>query len=128
MGVREVGIERKRPFEQAVGCHAIGLSALVHMPEATLAIIPGAHVLRPLRDYALAFGAGQRWLDRGGDTRGDVVLNREDVSQIAVVTLSPEMGTGGCIDQLAGDAHTLPGPAHATFEDIADTKVAADLL
>ena len=38
------------------------------------------------------------------------------------------MGTGGGIDQLAGDAHTLPGPAHAALKDIADTKVAADLL
>jgi len=100
----------------------------VHVPEAALAIIPGAHVLRALRDYALAFGAGQRWLDRGGDTRGDIVLHRENVCQISVVTLSPEMGTGGCIDQLAGDAHALPDPAHATLEDIADTKVSADLL
>ena len=100
----------------------------MHVPEATLAIIPRTHVLRSLPDNALALSAGQRWLDRGGDTRGDVVLHREDVSQIAVVTLGPEMGTGGCIDQLAGDAHALPGPAHATLEDIADTKVLADLL
>src|SRR6266436_9126387 len=128
MGVREVGIERKRLFEQVVGCDAIGPSALVHMPEAALAIIPGAHVLGPLRDYTLAFGAGQRWLDRGDDTRGDVVLHREDVGQISVVALGPEMGTGGRIDKLAGDAHTLPSPAHAALEDIADTKVAADLL
>src|SRR6516165_4003600 len=111
VGVREVGIEQQRLFEQAVGRLAIGRSALVYVPEAALAIIPGAHVLRPLRDNALAFGAGQRWLDRGGDTRGDVVLHREDVSQIAVVTLGPEMGPGGSIDQLAGDTHTLPGPA-----------------
>src|SRR6516225_2840961 len=82
----------------------------------------------PLRDYALVFGAGQRRLDRCGDTRGDVVLHREDVSQIPVVTLGPEMGTGGCIDQLAADAHPLSGPAQATLEDIADSQVAADLL
>ena len=55
-------------------------------------------------------------------------MHREDVSQIPVVTLGPEMGTGGCIDQLAADAHPLSGPAQATLEDIADTKVAADLL
>src|SRR6516225_4220300 len=128
MGIREIGIERKRLLEKAVGRDALGAGALVHMPEAALAIIPGAHVLRPFRDYALDFGAGQRWLDRCGDTRGDVVLHREDVSQIPVVTLGPEMGTGGCIDQLAADAHPLSGPAQATLEDIADTKVAADLL
>src|SRR6516162_249965 len=87
VGVREVGIELKRLFEQAVGCNTIGPSALVHMPEAALAIIPGAHVLRPFRDYALAFGAGQCRLDRGDDPRGDVVLHCEDVSQISVVTL-----------------------------------------
>ena len=82
----------------------------------------------PLRDYALVFGAGQRRLDRGGDTGGDVVLHSEDVGQVPVVTLGPEMGTGGYIDELAADAHPLAGPAHATLEDIADAKLAADLL
>src|SRR6516162_1848319 len=128
LSVRDIGVECKRLFEQAVGRDAIGPSAFVHMPEAPLAIIPGTHVLRPFRDYALAFGAGQRWLDRGDDTRGDVVLHREDVSDIPVVALGPQMGTGGCIDQLAADAHPLPGSAHASLEDIADAKVAADLL
>src|SRR6516164_3490288 len=128
MGIREIGIERKRLFEQTKGCDAIGPGALVHMPEAALAIIPGAHVLRPFRDHALALGAGQRRLDRGGDTRGDVVLHREDVCQIPVVTLGPEMGTGGYIDELAADAHPLPDPPHAAFEDVADAKVAANLV
>src|SRR6516162_1291178 len=128
MGVGEIGIERKRLFEQIKGCDAVGTGALVHVPEAALTIIPGAHVLGPFGDYALALGTGQRRLDRGGDTRGDIVLHREYVGQIPVVTLGPEMGTGGCIDKLAADAHPLSGPAQATLEDIADTKVAADLL
>src|SRR6516162_3023976 len=38
------------------------------------------------------------------------------------------MGAGGRIDKLAADAHPLPGPAHAALENIADTKLAADLL
>src|ERR1700730_452263 len=50
MGVREVGIERKRLLKHAIGCRAIGAGALVHVPEAALAIIPGAHVLWPLRE------------------------------------------------------------------------------
>src|SRR5215472_9155914 len=127
VGVRQVRIERKCSFEQTVGCLAIAAGALVHMPEPALTIIPGAHVLRPLRDYALAFGARQRRLDSGGDARSDVVLHREDISQVTVVSLSPEMGAGGNIDKLAADAHPLPGPAHATFEDITDAKVAANL-
>src|SRR5215471_15527877 len=97
------------------------------MPEPALAIIPSAHVLRPFCDYALALRAGQCWLDRGGDARGDFVLHREDVSQISVIPLRPEMGTGGYVDELAADAHPLPRSAHATLEDIADTKLAADL-
>src|SRR5215471_14731625 len=32
MGVREAGIERKRLFEQAIGCRPIGAGGLVHMP------------------------------------------------------------------------------------------------
>src|SRR5215469_5653045 len=63
VGVREIWVERERLFEQAAGRDAIGPSALVHMPEAALAIIPGAHVLRPFRDDALVFGARQCRLD-----------------------------------------------------------------
>src|SRR6516162_5445469 len=128
VGVRQVRIERKCSFEQTVGCLAIASGALVHIPEPALTIIPRTHVLRPLRDYTLAFGARQRRLDRGGDARSDVVLHREDVGQISIVTLGPEMGAGGNIDKLAADAHPLPGSAHATLEDIADAKVAANLL
>src|SRR5215831_14337670 len=95
VGVRQVRIERKCSFEQTVGCLAIAVGALVHMPEPALTVIPRAHMLRPFRDYALGFGAGQRRLDRGDDTRGDVVLHCEDVGQIPVVTLGPEMGAGG---------------------------------
>src|SRR6516165_2775623 len=98
------------------------------MPEPALTIIPGAHVLRPLRDYTLAFGARQRRLDSGRDARSDVVLHREDISEVTVVSLSPEMGAGSNIDKLGADAHALPGSAYATFEDIADAKVAANLL
>src|SRR5262245_24638986 len=128
VGVRQVRIERKCSFEQAVSCLAIAAGALVHMPEPALAIIPRAHVLRPLRDYALAFGARQRRFDSGGDPRSDVVLHHEDIGQVAVVSLSPQMGAGGDIDKLAADAHALPGSAHIAFENIADAKVAANLL
>src|SRR6516162_396981 len=128
MGVREIGIERKRLFEQAIGCRAIGAGALVHMPEATLTIVPSAHVLRPLCDYALAFCAGERWLDRGDDTRGDVVLYCEDVNQISVVTLGPEVGASGYVDKLTADADPLSRPAHAPLEEVANAKIAANLL
>src|SRR5215469_2802868 len=128
MGVRQVRIEHKGSIEQAVSCLAVAAGALVHMPEPALTIIPRAHVLRPLRDDALAFRARQRRFDSGGDARSDVVLHREDIGQISVVTLGPEMGAGGNIDKLAADAHPLSGSAHATFEDIADAKVAASLL
>src|SRR5215470_15444522 len=127
VGVRQVRIERKCSFEQTVGCLAIAAGAPVHMPEPALTVIPRAHVLRPLRDDALAFGARQRRLDSGGDARSDVVLHREDVGEIPVVSLSPEMGAGGNIDKLAADAHPLPGSAHTSLEDIADAKVAANL-
>src|SRR5215472_10953590 len=76
-----------RPKKRAIGYCTIGPGTLVHMPEAALAIIPGAHVFRALRDYALAFGTRQRRLESGDDTRGDVVLHCEDVGQISVVTL-----------------------------------------
>src|SRR5215208_5108692 len=102
--------------EEIKGGGSIGRRSLVHMPKTTLAIIPCTHVLRPFCDYPLVFGDGKRRLDRRGNTRRDVVLHRKDIRQLAVVTLSPEMGTRCRIDQLAADAHALPGPAHAALQ------------
>ena len=47
----------------------------------------------------------------------DVVLHREDVLQLAVVGLRPQVRVGRRLNELRGDSNVLAGLAHAAFED-----------
>ena len=74
-----------------------------------------------------AFSAGlKRHLERVDDPVRDFVLDREDVGQVAVVALGPEMPAVAGIDELRGDAHAVAGAADRAFEHRAHAKLAAD--
>ena len=51
------------------------------------------------------------------DGLGDFVLDRENVGQIAVEAVGPQMPAGGAVDQLAGDPHPLAGLADASLKN-----------
>lgn len=56
----------------------------------------------------------QTHLQLADDRMGDLVLDGEDVGQVAVVTLGPEMVAIGGVDQLTGDAHAFADDAHTS--------------
>ena len=56
---------------------------------------------------------------------GDLVLKREDVGEVAVVPLGPNVVAGGGVDQLRSDANALAALADAPFDDVSDPEVAA---
>ena len=62
-----------------------------------------------------------------GDTLGDFVLDLEDVLQVGVVLLRPQVIAVFDIDELGGDAQPAVGLLHAAFEDCVDGKLPADL-
>jgi hypothetical protein len=62
----------------------------------------------------------QLGLDCADDIARDLILQFEDVVECAVEAVSPDMGAGRGVDQLAGDAHAVLGFAHTAFEDVAD--------
>jgi hypothetical protein len=59
-------------------------------------------------------------------TARDVVLHGEDVGQLAIVGLRPQMEPVGDLDQLRRDPHPVPFFADAAFEDRADVQLLAD--
>src|SRR5215831_21003450 len=73
---------------------------LVEMPQAALIGFPTIKPFRRLSQHALLLGLGQRWLDDPRDAGGNLVLHGEDVAEIAVVAIGPDMGSGNRIDQL----------------------------
>jgi hypothetical protein len=74
------------------------------------------------------FGGIKLRLDRSHDGFGDFVLYREDVGEVAVVTLCPNVAAGGDVVELRRDAHTIATLAHAAFEHVTDAKLLSNLL
>ena len=62
-----------------------------------------------------------------GDGFCDFALNRENISQIAIVSLRPQMRIGARIDQLRVYSHTIANTLDASFHNIRDAKFIADL-
>lgn len=56
------------------------------------------------------------------------ILDGEDVGQVAIEALRPDVGAVGGGDQLGRDAHAGAGFAHAAFEQELDAEFLADVL
>jgi len=65
--------------------------------------------------------------ERAHDLVRHVVLDGEDVLEVAVVALGPQVTAARRVDQLRRHAHTLSRLAYAAFDDVADAEGAAQL-
>src|SRR6266576_1565376 len=68
------------------------------------------------------------WLDRGDYTFGNLVLDCEDVVEIAVVALGPKMIASRSIDKLSRNPKAVAALSDRAFEHVADAKLASHLL
>lgn len=62
----------------------------------------------------------QRHFEGARYRRGNLGLQFQHISQIAVICLRPEMKAGDRIDQLRGDSEGVRGAPDAPFEHCAD--------
>ena len=65
--------------------------------------------------------ASELQLQGSGDGLGDIVLDGEDVGELAVVAFGPEMIAVLCVDQLRGHADPASRAADAPFENRSDS-------
>src|SRR5207249_11784425 len=86
------------------------------------------HVVGPLALDAFVRGCFDAARKSGNDRAGDLVLDGEDILQLAVVAFGPDVPISLRIDQLHGDTDAITDLAHAAFEDILDAELACDLL
>ena len=56
--------------------------------------------------------------ERIDDLAGDLVLDRKDIFEAAVVGVRPQVRAVGCAYQLRGDADLVAGLAHAAFKHV----------
>src|SRR6516225_12033946 len=103
----------------AAQCLGIGIRfsrALAEAGQRADHAFPGIEALGRLTLAAEMLGRVELRFDRRDDTLGDLVLHRENVDKIAVVTLRPDMIAGFGLDQLCGDAQPIAALADAAFE------------
>ena len=91
-------------------------------------VFVGRHVLGPLALGALVRRRLDAAAQRRDDRRRHLVLDRENVLELAVVALGPDMRLGLAVDQLHGDAHAVAGLAHASLDHVVDAEFARDVL
>src|SRR5262245_56970689 len=92
------------------------------MPKAALISGPSVEPARGPAKGSILLGIGN---GRGnGDCYGlcDFVLQRENVGEVTIVTLGPNMISRLGFDQLRSDADTIAEFAQAAFEHIAHTE------
>src|SRR6266446_9143649 len=58
----------------------------------------------------------------------DLVLNDEDVGQVAIKARGPEVSPVLAVDQLSCNTHAGAGFSHTSFQDKSHTKLLSDLL
>ena len=126
VGVRIFGIERQRLEQQVLRAAMIVRRHAPHVRQRLHHQVPGVDALRRLAPHPRRLGEQDLRADRTDHPVGDLVLQREDVGELAVVAVGPQMIAERRVDQLAGDAHAARRFAHAAFEDVAHAELARD--
>ena len=129
-GLRVVRVELDRTTTQAddgvVLAHVAQHAAGVVMPGHQVEVV-GIEMGRAALLDRLFFLRQQLEFQRRDDGLGDLVLQREDVVQVAVVALGPEVVVARRLDQLGGDADAPARAPHAALEHVADLQLPRDL-
>jgi hypothetical protein len=88
---------------------AVVPTELVQMPQATLISGPGVEAPRRLSHGPLPLGVSNGRSDSDRHCLGNLILDCENVSEIAVVTLGPHVVAGRCFHELRGNAKSIAG-------------------
>jgi hypothetical protein len=122
-----IGIDLYRLLEQGL-CHAI----VFFGPHSDMVVGPQDEVVDGHvgdRPAGRAYDLGGR--DPLGQSRHDglhhLVLDGENVLQVPVVALRPDVIARCGVDQLGGHPDTLAAAPHAAFDHVAHAELAADL-
>ena len=127
MRVRIVGVEIDGLPQQLLGLLMLLRAQPPEVRQCAHDQIPGIEAVWRLPASPCGLGRQDLRLDRPNDAVGDVVLQLENIEQLAIVSLRPQMGPLRGVDQLAGDPDRVGRLAHAAFQHISDAQLARDL-
>ena len=98
-----------------------------HMRQRLHDQVPCVEALRRLAPNASRLGGKDLRQNRTNDPARDLVLKLEDIFQLAIVFVRPQMDAVRGIDQLPGDTNPVGDLPHAALKDISHTELACDL-
>ena len=97
-----------------------------HVPKAPLIVVPGTHTSSEFAQCSPLFSVAHRATDRCGDRLRDLILDFENIRQLAVIAFNPHMVAGLGVYKLGGHANAACATTDATFYQIADTQFLCD--
>ena len=100
---------------------------LVELPHAPPDEIPGGQAPGALGP-ALPLLPEEFGLDGSRDLLCYLILEHQDIADVAVIALSPDGAAGLRLGELGRDADVGAAPAHAATEDVANAQATGDLL
>ena len=71
-------------------------------------------------------GGGEIQFQPVGNSSRNLILDRENIVELAVVSLRPQMVAVGSVDQLRGNSHPLVRSANAAFQHRCDVELPAN--
>ena len=122
MGAREPGLEVDRAAEQRLGLGETRRRKSPQVVEAALVAVPSVEALRRLAVCDLLLVARELGLDHRRDLLRHRILDVEDVGEVEVVDLGPELGPGLGGDEPGRDAHALAVPPDAALDEVAHAE------
>src|SRR5665811_2077064 len=88
----------------------------------------GVLVVRAATNDQRFFGLAQLDLKRGYDLAREFVLHGENIGEVTIEAVGPDMRTALCVDELAGNADAVARLAHPTSQPVTHAEFAADPL
>src|SRR4029077_5110486 len=118
--------KKTRRFRLAIVSPNTGVVARLKSHAAKIGII-SLRIVCWFNCQSLRLATGQLRLQRFRDSFGDLALNSEDVSQLSIKGLRPEVGIRFRVNQLHTDPHLVGRLLHATLQNIGYAKLLRDL-
>src|SRR5882724_223914 len=127
MRFRQLRVELDRLSEQLSGAQGVFAPDLMEMPHTLSHRVPRVEIFRSA-DGRAPLDLEQFRLDRACNALRYVVLNGEDIGEVSVIPLCPDVRSGRCVNQERRDAYSVRRFPHAADEHITYPQFAAHLL
>ena len=126
MGFRIGRFDVDRPPQQSPRLLILSAANAVDQADRTDDEAPGVDAVGRMVGGTDALLRVEVGLDGSDNVAGDLILHGEDVAQLAVVPLGPDMLASRGVDELTGDTNSPAGSPDAALEDVTDAEFLGD--